>query len=127
MDPFTIAAIVLLAFEAVYNAWEFSMVYRLRKDKAKFIEGHSQIGEGSELVAFVLAGILLYLSDVNVILVGIVIALGIYHVGATITNKERISKMSDDIVKKMPFFIMSMCAIEVIFSFYVITTVITMP
>ena len=59
MDLILIAAIVLLAFEAVYNAWEFFVVYRSRKDKAKMMEAHSQIGEGSELVAFVLAGILL--------------------------------------------------------------------
>ncbi len=127
MDPILTVAIVLLAFEAVYNAWEFLMVYRLRKDKAKFIEAHSQIGEGSELVAFVLAGILLYLSDFNLILVGIVIALGIYHLMPTITSKDSISKMSDDMLKKLSFSVMLMCAIEVIFSIYVITIVAPMP
>lgn len=123
MDPLLVAAIVLLAFEAVYNAWEFFMVYRLRKDKGKFIEGHSQIGEGSELVAFVLAGILLYLSNFNVFLVGIVFVLGIYHVPPTITSKDRMSMMSDDTVKKMSLFVMLMCAIEVVLSIYVITAI----
>lgn len=119
------AAVVLLAFEAVWNTWEFSMIYRLRKaPKAEFVESHSQIGEGSELVAFVLAGILLYLSDINIILVVIVIVLGIYHLGGTITNKDRMSKMSEDLMRKMSPFIMAICAIEVILSIYVITTVI---
>jgi len=127
MDPFTIVAIVLLAFEAVYNAWEFSMVYRLHKDKAKFMEGHSQIGEASELVAFVLAGVLLYLSKFNVVIVGAVTVIGLYHVGGAIANKDSISKMSNDMVKKLSFIVMSMCAIEVIFSSYVILTIITMP
>ena len=124
MDPILIIAIVLLAFEAVWNAREFYMVYRSRKDKAKFIEAHSQIGEGSELVAYVLAGILLYLSDINVILAGIVIVLGIYHLMPTITNKDRISKMANNLIQKMSLFVMAMCAIEVIFSIYVITTVV---
>ena len=127
MEPILITAIALLAFQAVYNSWEFSMAYKLRKDKAKFTEAHSQIGEGSELVAFVLAGILLYLSDFNVILVGIVIALGIYHVLGTVSNKNMISKMPDERFKKLSLFIMLMCAIEVIFSIYVIATVIIMP
>jgi len=116
-----------LAFEAVYNVREFSMVYRLRKDKARFIEAHSQMGEGSELVAFVLAGILLYLSNFNLIIVGIVIAIGIYHVLGTVSNKDMISKMPDDTVKRLSIFAMSMCAIEVIFSLYITTTVLTMP
>ena len=125
MDPILIAAVVLLAFEAIYNAWEFYMIYRLRKaSKAEFVESHSQIGEGSELVAFVLAGILLYLSDINIILVGIVIAIGIYHVGGTITIKDRMSKMSEDLMRKMSPFIMAICTIEVILSIYVITAVI---
>jgi hypothetical protein len=124
MDLSLIAAIILLAFEAVYNAVEFFGVYRARKDKAKFIEAHSQIGEGSELVAFVLAGILLFLSDFNVILVGIVIALGIYHVAGTIPNKDTLSKMPYDTIKKLSLLVMTMCAIEVVFSIYVITAVI---
>ncbi len=124
MDPILIIAIVLLAFEAVYNAGEFFMVYRVRKDKAKFVEAHSQIGEGSELVAFLLAGVLLYLSDINLILVGIVIVLGIYHLMPTITNKDRISKMSDNLIQRMSLFVMTMCAIEVIFSIYIIITVV---
>jgi len=125
MDPILTAAVVLLAFEAVWNTWEFYMIYRLRKaPKAKILEAHSQIGEGSELVAFVLAGILLYLSDINIILVGIVIAIGIYHVAGTITTKDRMSKMSMDLMRKMSPFGMAICAIEVILSIYVITTVI---
>lgn len=124
MDPILITAIVLLAFEAVWNAWESYMVYKSRKDKAKMVEAHSQIGEGSELVAFVLAGILLYLSDINIILVGIVIVLGFYHLMPTITNKDRFSKMSENLIQKMSLFVMAMCAIEVILSIYVITTVI---
>ncbi len=124
MDPILIIAIVLLAFEAVYNAGEFFMVYRVRKDKAKFVEAHSQIGEGSELVAFLLAGVLLYLSDINLILVAIVIVLGIYHLMPTITNKDRISKMSDNLIQRMSLFVMTMCAIEVIFSIYIIITVV---
>ena len=124
MDLFLITASILLAFETVYNSWEFVVVYRSRKDKAKFIEAHSQIGEGSELVGFILAGILLYLSGFNVILTVITFVLGIYHVPPTIMNKDRISKMSDDIFRKFPYFIMSVCVIEVVFSIYVITTVI---
>ncbi len=124
MDPILIIAIVLLAFEAVYNAGEFFMVYRVRKDRAKFVEAHSQIGEGSELVAFLLAGVLLYLSDINLILVAIVIVLGIYHLIPTITNKNRISKMSDNLIQRMSLFVMTMCAIEVIFSIYIIITVV---
>jgi hypothetical protein len=126
MDLTLIAAIVLLAFEAVYNAWEFFVVYRSRNDKAKMMEAHSQIGEGSELVAFILAGILLYLSDINLILVVIVFILGIYHVGGAITKKDSFSKWSEDRIKKFSLIPMVMCAIEVIFSIYVITAVIPM-
>ncbi len=124
MDPILVVAIILLAFEAAYNAVEFSMVYRVRKDKAKFVEAHSQIGEGSELVAFLVAGVLLYLSDVNLISVGIVLLLGIYHLMPTITNKDRMLKMSDGLIRKMPLFVMIMCATEVVLSIYVISTVI---
>ncbi len=92
--------------------------------RAKFVEAHSQIGEGSELVAFLVAGVLLYLSDVNLILVGIVLILGIYHLMPTITNKDRISKMSNGLIRKMSLFVMTMCAIEVLLSIYVIATVI---
>jgi hypothetical protein len=50
--------------------------------------------------------------------------LGIYHLGGTITNKDRMSKMSEDLMRKMSPFIMAICAIEVILSVYVIITVI---
>lgn len=127
MDPFTITAIVLLAVMAVHNTWEFSLVYRSYKDKAKMMEGHSQIREASELVAFVLVGVLLYLSKFNVVIVGAVIAIGLIHVGGAITNKDFISKASDDMIKKISFFIMPMTVVEVIFSIYVIILIMTMP
>lgn len=124
MDLFLITAAILLAFEAVYNSWEFLVVYRVRKDKAKFIEAHSPIGEGSELVVFILASILFYLSDFNIILTGITIALGIWHVPGTFIKKDRILKMSEDMFRKFPYIIMLACAIEVVLSIYLITTVI---
>ena len=127
MDLLIIVSLILLVFEAVYNAREVFVVNRMRKDKATFMEGHTkwvQVGEGIELVAFVLAGILLYLSDFNVILVVITIALGIYHIAGTVSNTNMISKMPEDRVKKMGQFIMLMCAIEVVFSIYMIALII---
>ena len=128
MDTLIFVTIILFVFQVVYGAWEIFYINGLRKDKATFIEAHSwrtQAGEGIELVAYVLAGILLYLSDFNVILVGIIIAIGIYHVGGTVLNPTNmISKMSEDTFKKMTLFGMLMSAIEVIFSIYVITTII---
>ena len=124
MDPGLFVAIPLLVFEAVYNAWEISLVNRLRKYKAKLIERHSQLGEGIELVAFILAGILLYFSGFNIILVGIIFVLGIYHLPPTIISKDRMSKMSDSVFKKFPLVIMSMCTLEVVFSIYLIATII---
>ena len=111
MDPISVTAIVLLAWMTVFNAWEFSMVYRLHKDKAKMAEAHSQIGEAHELVAFVLAGALLYLSKFNIVIVGAVIAIGLIHIPGAITNKDFLSKASDDMVKKLSFFVMAMTAL----------------
>lgn len=84
-------SLILLGLEAVYNAREVFVVNRMRKSKATFMEGHTkrvQAGEGIKLVAFVLAGIFLYLSDFNIILVVITIGLGIYHVAGTVSNTK---------------------------------------
>ena len=99
----------------------------MRKSKATFMKGHTklvQAGEGIELVAFILAGIFLYLSDFNIILVVITIGLGIYHVAGTVSNTNMISKMTEEKVKKMTLLIMLMCVIEVIFSIYIIALII---
>jgi hypothetical protein len=124
MEFILILAVVILVFEAVGNTRECFMVYKTGNDTAKFMELHSQINEGAELVGFVLIGILLYLSNFNSLLVGIALVLGLYHLPPTVISNEGFSNMPDKILNIMPRFVMIMCAVEVILSIYIITKII---
>jgi hypothetical protein len=124
MEFILILAVVILLGEAVVNTRECFMVYKTGNDTTKFMELHSQINEGAELVGFVLVGILLYLSNFPSLLVGIAVLLGLYHIPPTITNNEGFSNMPDKILNIMPRFVMIMCAVEVILSIYIISKII---
>jgi hypothetical protein len=99
------------------------MVYKTGNDKAKFMELHSQLGEGTELVGFILVAILLYISNLSLFLVGIALALGLYHIPPTFTSNEGFSKMPDKILNIMPRFVMVMCVVEVVLSIYIISKI----
>jgi hypothetical protein len=124
MELILILAVVLLAFEAVGNTREFFMVYKTGNDKAKFMDLHSQINEGAELIGFILIAILLYLSKFNSLLVGIALVLGLYHIPPTVSSKEGFSNMPDKILNIMPRFVMIMCTVEVILSIYIISKIV---
>ncbi len=124
MEIQLIFAILLLAFLAIYNTREFLIVLRVRKDKEKFIDAHSQIGEGAEFVAFILTAILLYFSNFSLFWVLLLVVVGLVHVQPTITSKEGFSKMPDEVIGKMGVFVVFLTAFEVLLSLFVISRIV---
>ncbi len=110
----TIAAVVLLAL-AADNAYEFVIIYRTRgKGKAAMLGAHSRIVEAGEVVGFILAGVLLYLSDLDIIAVIVLVALGIYHLLGALSTEQMMSKFPEERLRKMLGLVMTVCLVEVV-------------
>ncbi|MFQ6032227.1 MAG: hypothetical protein ACE5K2_04820 [Candidatus Zixiibacteriota bacterium] len=111
----TIAAVVLLVL-AVDNVYEFLSVYKVRakKDKASMVEPHSRLLETAELIGFLLVGILMYISALNIIAVAIVIVIGLFHLGGAIMSKQSLLKMSMETLRRLNTAIMGITLTEVI-------------
>lgn len=110
----TIAAVVLLAM-AADNAYEFVIIYRARgKGKASMLEAHSRIVEAGEVIGFILAGALLYLSELDIVAVIALIALGIYHLLGALSTEQMMSKFPEERLRKMLGLVMTVCLVEVV-------------
>jgi len=111
----TVAAVILLGL-AVDNAYEFSSVYKARtqKDKVDMVKPHSRILETGELFGFILAGILLYLSGLDIIVVVVLIVVGLYHLGGVLSTKQNLLQFSQEKLRRFLTIIMTICFVEVL-------------
>jgi len=110
----TISAVILFIL-AIDNAYEFLTVYRVRaKDKASMLEIHSRVVEAAELIGYLVAGILLYISELNLAVVVIVIVIGLAHTAGAIMSKQSLEKMSMNALKRLNTGILGMTLTEVI-------------
>ncbi|MFQ6080874.1 MAG: hypothetical protein ACE5OW_04305, partial [Candidatus Bathyarchaeia archaeon] len=110
----TVAAVILLVL-AVDNAYEFSSVYKARRrDKASMLEAHSRVVEAGELFGFILAGILLYLSVLDIIAVIVLILVDLYHLGGALTTKQYFSQFSQERLRRFLTVPMAVCFVEVV-------------
>jgi len=107
-----IAAVVLLVL-AVDNAYEFSRVYKAYKDKIDVTSAHSRVVEAGELLGFILAGILLYLSALDIIAVIVLIVVGLYHLGGALSTKQNLLEFSQEKLRRFLTVIMIVCFAEV--------------
>ena len=78
------------------------------------LETHSRIVEAGELLGFIFAGILLYLSDLDVIAVIVLIVLGLYHLGGAVSTKQMMSQFPQERLRKLSTVIMAVCFVEVV-------------
>ncbi|MCK5563161.1 hypothetical protein KAI30_03220 [Candidatus Bathyarchaeota archaeon] len=110
----TVAAVILFVL-AVDNAYEFASVYKARaqKDKADMVKPHSRIVETGELFGFILAGILLYLSALDIIAVIVLIVVGLYHLGGALSTKQNLLEFSQEKLRRFLTVIMIVCFAEV--------------
>jgi len=109
-----IAAVILLVL-AVDNAYEFATVYKARgKDKASMMAAHSRIVEAGELFGFIFAGVLLYLSALDIIAVIVLIVVGLYHLGGALTTEQYFSKFSQEKLRRFLTVPMTVCFVEVV-------------
>jgi hypothetical protein len=116
----TIASVVLLAL-AVNNASEFLIVYKARgRDKASMLDAHSRVVEAGELFGFLLAGILLYLSAIDIIAVIVLVVLGLYHLGGALTTRQYFSEFSQERLRRFLTVPMAVCFIEVVIAISVV-------
>ncbi len=114
MLPITIASVILLVL-AVDNAYEFSSIYKARgRDKASMLDAHSRVVEAGELFGFILAGILLYMSAVDLIAVIVLVVLGLYHLGGALTTRQYFSEFSQERLKRFLIVPMAVCFMEVV-------------
>jgi len=76
----TISAVILFIL-AIDNVYEFLTVYKVRakNDKASMVAIHSRVVEAAELIGYLAAGILLYISGLNLAVLVIVIVIGLFH------------------------------------------------
>jgi len=110
----TIAAVVLLVL-AVDNAYEFASVYKARgRDKASMLDVHSRVVEAGEVVGFILAGILLYLSGLEIIAVIVLIVVGLFHLSGALTTEQYFSQFSQERLRRFLRNVMAICFVEVI-------------
>ncbi len=110
----TIAAVILLVM-AANNTYEFVSVYRARgKGKTAMLGAHSRIVEAGELVGFIAAGVLLYISNLDMIAVIVLIVLGIYHLLGALSTKQMMSKFTEERLRKMLGLVMAVCLVEVV-------------
>ncbi len=114
----TIAVVVLLAM-AADNSYEFVVIYKARgKGKAAMLGAHSRIVEAGEVVGFIVAGALLYLSDLDIIAVIVLIVLGIYHLLGALSTEQMMSKFPEERLRKMLGLVMAVCLVEVVVAVY---------
>ena len=110
----TVAAVVLLVL-AVDNAYEFASVYKARgRDKASMLDVHSRVVEAGEVVGFILAGILLYLSGLEIIAVIVLIVVGLFHLSGALTTEQYFSQFSQERLRRFLRNVMAICFVEVI-------------
>ena len=116
----TVAAVVLFVL-AIDNAYEFVNVYKARKrDKATMLEAHSRVVETGELIGFILAGVLLYLSAFDVIAVIVLIIVGLYHLGGALMTKQYLSQFSQEKLKRFLTVPWVVCFAEVVVASYLV-------
>ncbi len=116
----TIAAVILLVL-VVDNAYEFSNIYKARgRDKTSMLDAHSRVVEAGELFGFILAGILLYLSAVDIIAVIVLVVLGLYHLGGALTTRQYFSEFSEERLKRFLTVPMVVCFVEVVIASFVV-------
>jgi hypothetical protein len=110
----TIAAVILLLL-AVASAYEISIVHKARAqgDKESIVEFHSRAFEGGELLGFLLAGILMYMSALDIIVVAIVIVVGIYHLGGTLATKQKMLQFSLEKLRRFMVVVMTISLMEI--------------
>jgi len=113
MLPVIVATIVLLLL-AVNNAYEFSLVYKVHKGEANMVDAHSRIVESAELVGFILASILLYISALDTIAVVVLVAVGLFHLSGALTSKQSLSKFSQKTLLRLNKVIMIATSTEVV-------------
>jgi len=97
-----IAAVILLVL-AVENAYEFSKVYEVNRGEANLVDIHLRVAEAGELLGFALAGVMLYLAELNVIAVAILAAgpWQLFHLIGALTDKERLSKFPEKTLSRL--------------------------
>jgi len=116
----TIATVILLAL-AVDNTYEFLSVYKARgRDKASMLDAHSRVVEAGELFGFILAGILLYLSGLDIIAVIVLVVLGLYHLGGALTTRQYFSEFSQERLRRFLTVPMTVCFVEVVIAVSVV-------
>lgn len=107
-------ATVILSLLAVDNAYEFSLLYKVHRGKANMMDIHSRIVEAAELVGYIAAGILLYISPLNTIAVVVLIAVGLFHLTGALTTKQILSKFSQKTLGRLLKVIMIVTPTEVV-------------
>jgi hypothetical protein len=110
----TIAALVLLVL-AVASVYEISIIYKARAqgDKESIVESHSRAFEAGELFAFLLAGILMYMSALDIIVVAVIIVVGLYHLGGAFASKEKMLQFSLEKLRRFMTVVMTICFVEI--------------
>jgi len=107
-------ATVILFLLAVDNAYEFFLTYKVHKGKANMMDIHSRVVEAGELLGYILAGILLFLSMLNIIIVTVVIVIGLFHLGGALTSKQQLSQFSQKSMSRLNMGIMALTLLEVV-------------
>jgi sulfite exporter TauE/SafE len=69
--------------------------------------------ETGELFGFILAGILLYLSALDIIAVIVLIVVGLYHLGGALSTKQNLLEFSQEKLRRFLTVIMIVCFAEV--------------
>jgi len=117
----TISAVILFIL-AIDNVYEFLTVYKVRtkNDKASMVEIHSRVVEAAELIGYLVAGFMIYVSELNLAAVVIVIVIGLFHSGGVIMTKQSLQKMSTDALKRLNTGIIGLTLTEVIVAISVI-------
>jgi len=112
--PLVIIATVILLLLAIDNAYEFSLTYKIHKGRVNMLDVHSRVVEAGELVGYTLAGILLYLSMLDIIAVAVVIVVGLVHLSGALTNKQQLSQFSQKALRRLNKGIMVLTLSEVV-------------
>lgn len=112
----TIVAVVLFVL-ALDNAYEFSLVSKVHRGEAKHVDVHSRVVEAGELLGFILAGFLLYLSELDIIAVAVLLIVGpwqLFHLMGALTNEQRLSQFSQKTLNRLVKVLMAITFMEVV-------------
>jgi len=109
----TIAVAVLLGL-TVTSVYEISIIYKTRayRNKESIVECHSRTFEGGELFGFLFAGFLMYMSALDILLVAVVVIVGLYHLGGTLSSKEMMLQFSLEKLKRFMNVVMAISFVE---------------